>query len=218
MHPTGPRTPEGKQRSSLNALRHGLTGHTVVIPSDDLQAYKKFCAEFFTHYAPVGPVESQLVQTIADTSWRLNRITAMEQSSLALSAVRHEDEVSTADDRCATAMASALAFEEHVNKSVGNLSIYEQRLSRQLERSLKLIDQTQAGRKHREKEQLAEAARLKTLHDARQANQKEPVAYNPAADGFVFSNDVIDAFRDRETRSRQALAFSQKLQKSAMAA
>src|SRR5271165_4175758 len=218
MHPTGPRTPEGKQRSSLNALRHGLTGLTVVIPSDDLPAYKKFCAEFFTHYSPAGPVERQLVQTIADTSWRLNRITAMEQSSLSLSAVRHEDDFSTTDDRCANAMAAALAFEEHVNKSVGNLSIYEQRLSRQLERTLKLIDQTQAARKHREKEQLEEAARLKTLHDTRQAHQKEPVLYNPAADGFVFSNDVIDAFRDRETRSRQALAVSQKLKRSAMAA
>ena len=218
MHPTGPRTPEGKQRSSLNALRHGLTGHTVVIPSDDLPAYKKFCAEFFTHYSPAGPVERQLVQTIADTSWRLNRITAMEQSSLSLSAVRHEDDFSTTDDRCANAMAAALAFEEHVNKSVGNLSIYEQRLSRQLERTLKLIDQTQAARKHREKEQLEEAARLKTLHDTRQAHKKEPVPYNPAADGFVFSNDVIDAFRDRETRSRQALAVSQKLKRSAMAA
>ncbi len=218
MHPTGPRTPEGKQRASLNALRHGLTGHTVVIPSDDLPAYKKFCAEFFTHYSPAGPVERQLVQTIADTSWRLNRITAMEQSSLSLSAVRQEDQITTADDRCANAMAAALAFEEHVNKSVGNLSIYEQRLSRQLERTLKLIDQTQSARKRHEKEQLEEAARLKTLHDTRQAHQKQQVPYNPAADGFVFSNDVIDAFRDRETRSRQALAVSQKLKKSAMAA
>jgi len=218
MHPTGPRTPEGKQRSSLNALRHGLTGHTVVIPSDDLHAYKKFCAEFFSHYSPAGPVERQLVQTIADSSWRLNRITAMEQSSLALSAVRHEDDFSTADDRCATAMAAALAFEEHVNKNVGTLSIYEQRLSRQLERSLKLIDQTQTARKRQEKEQLEEAARLKTLHDSRQAHQKQPVAYNPAADGFVYSNDFIDEFRDRETRSRQALAANQKHQKSAMAA
>ncbi len=218
MQPTGPRTPEGKQRTRLNALRHGLTGHTVVIPSDDLPAYKKFCAEFFTHYSPAGPVERQLVQTIADTSWRLNRITAMEESSLSLSAVRHDDEFTTTDDRCANAMAAALAFEEHVNKSVGNLSIYEQRLSRQLERTLKLIDQTQSARKQQEKEQLEEAARLKTLHDTRQAHQKQPVPYNPAADGFVFSNDVIDAFRDRETRNRQALAVSEKLKRSAMAA
>lgn len=30
---TGPKTEAGKQRSSLNALRHGLTGQIVVMPA-----------------------------------------------------------------------------------------------------------------------------------------------------------------------------------------
>jgi len=32
---TGPRTEPGKQRSSLNALGHGLTAQTAVLPSED---------------------------------------------------------------------------------------------------------------------------------------------------------------------------------------
>ena len=36
QHSTGPKTAAGKQRSSLNALRHGLTGQIVVMPTEDL--------------------------------------------------------------------------------------------------------------------------------------------------------------------------------------
>src|ERR1700687_700159 len=77
QHSTGPRTEAGKQRSRLNAMRHGLTGQTVVLPEDDLDKYQKCNQEFFTHCKPKGPIEIQFVQTLADT-WRLNRVTVLE--------------------------------------------------------------------------------------------------------------------------------------------
>ena len=80
QHSTGPRTEAGKQRSSLNALRHGLTGQTVVLPSDDLSAYQRHCKEFLDQYLPKNKMEVRLTQTIADLTWRLNRITAIETS------------------------------------------------------------------------------------------------------------------------------------------
>jgi hypothetical protein len=44
-HATGPRTPEGKKRSSQNALRHGLSGRIVVLPSEDMAEYLRLSKE-----------------------------------------------------------------------------------------------------------------------------------------------------------------------------
>src|ERR1035438_9297210 len=75
---TGPRTEAGKQRSSQNALRHGLTARTPVIPSEVPAAYQQHCRQFMDEYHPATPTETQMVQQLADTSWRINRIPLLE--------------------------------------------------------------------------------------------------------------------------------------------
>src|SRR5260370_16865199 len=69
---TGPRTEAGKQRSKLNALRHGLTGHTIVLPTEDQAAYQRHSHAFLDEYRPKGATETQLVQSLLDTSCQLN--------------------------------------------------------------------------------------------------------------------------------------------------
>jgi hypothetical protein len=78
QHSTGPRTEPGKQHSSLNALRHGLTAHTAVLPTEDPEAYQRHIQQFLDEYAPATPTETQLVHEIANTAWRLNRIPFLE--------------------------------------------------------------------------------------------------------------------------------------------
>jgi hypothetical protein len=41
---TGPRTEEGKNRSRMNARKHGLTGQFYALSEDDLTEFDKFCA------------------------------------------------------------------------------------------------------------------------------------------------------------------------------
>src|ERR1700693_5826961 len=84
QHSTGPKTEAGKKQSSLNALRHGLTGQIVVMPTEDLEAYKLHLESFAGEYHPQGPTEANLVQALADTSWRLNRVAALETNLLSL--------------------------------------------------------------------------------------------------------------------------------------
>jgi hypothetical protein len=77
-HSTGPRTEAGKQQSSLNAVSHGLTAQNPVLPTEDPDKYQQHLKSFTDEYHPSGATESQLVQALADSSWRLHRILALE--------------------------------------------------------------------------------------------------------------------------------------------
>jgi hypothetical protein len=85
QHSTGPKTPEGKKLASLNAVRHGLTGQMVVMPTEDPAAYQSHLKSFIVEYDPKGATESNLVQALADASWRLNRAAAIGAYAKALS-------------------------------------------------------------------------------------------------------------------------------------
>src|SRR5260370_7366817 len=67
QHSTGPKTEAGKKRSSLNALRHGLTGHTIVLPTEDLAAYERFTKRFFDDLKPIRVLQDQLLHSLSHT-------------------------------------------------------------------------------------------------------------------------------------------------------
>src|SRR5260370_31350455 len=150
QNPTGPRTQAGKHRPCLNALRHGLTGQTVVLPSDDLLAYQRHCLELHDQYRPKNPMEVQLTQTLADLSWRLNRVAAIETNMLALGAWEHSLSVEAEDEQMHGALAMAKAFREQ-NRALANLSLHEHRLTLCFHKALKQLREIQAERIDREK-------------------------------------------------------------------
>ena len=82
---TGPRTPSGKARSSLNALKHGFFADTVVLPGDKTESIDDFhalCDALRAEFAPVGPLEDILVERLAATYWRLRRTQRFEVLSI----------------------------------------------------------------------------------------------------------------------------------------
>src|SRR6516164_6000445 len=81
---TGPRTEEGKKRSSLNAFRHGLTGQIVIHTPEDKQAFEKHCDAIREDLKPVGALETTLARSIAEDYWRLNRARALENAVFTL--------------------------------------------------------------------------------------------------------------------------------------
>jgi hypothetical protein len=189
QYSTGPRTAEGKHRASLNALRHGLTGQIVVMPSEDLAAYQRHIKSLTDEYQPANTTEALLVQSLADAAWRLNRIAALESNILSL-AVQGEDAL-------ADTMAIAAAFEKQ-SKALANLSLHSQRLPRQFERTVTQLRELQKERQGQEERDMDDLLPIMEKHE------REGVPYNPSTDGFVFTAAQIHAARQKKDRSNKA--------------
>ena len=222
-HSTGPRTHEGKQRSAMNATRHGLTGRTIVMPYEDMEAYHIFCKELLESLAPETPVERQYAQAFCDTQWRLNRARSIEDAMLSLGHFEQAGRIETNHPQVHAALTAARVFRDD-SKSFVNLSLYEQRLNRTLEKSLKQLHTLQAERraqteaaarqaeKDREERTRLEEARLekerlelektrleleKERETLRNLHEMKPKPANsaeePAAREFVFSTLKIES-------------------------
>ena len=75
---TGPTTPEGKQRSRCNAIRHGLTAETVIAVLENSDDYEAFERTVISDYDAETAVERELVLRLASVLWRLRRATGIE--------------------------------------------------------------------------------------------------------------------------------------------
>jgi hypothetical protein len=83
MPQTGPTTPEGKARASLNAIKHGLTATSIIIPGlENEDDWQTFYDGVFAYYGPVGAVEFALVDRAAGLHWRLRRVPRAEREAI----------------------------------------------------------------------------------------------------------------------------------------
>jgi hypothetical protein len=81
----GPKTPEGKARSSLNALKHGrYATNAIVLKNEDAAAFEDLVADYVRRIQPADPVEYHLTRELAAISWLLNRVYALDTRLLDL--------------------------------------------------------------------------------------------------------------------------------------
>jgi len=80
---TGPRTAQGKAKVSLNAVTHGMTAATVVLPHEDEQAYQHRLEAWTGELKPPGELGQYLVERVVRISWQLDRADTFEQARLA---------------------------------------------------------------------------------------------------------------------------------------
>src|SRR6476620_5419129 len=67
----GPSTPEGKARSAMNALRHGLRSRQFSpLPEEDPAEWAEHLADSRRDRAPADPTEDKLVTALAVAMWK----------------------------------------------------------------------------------------------------------------------------------------------------
>ncbi len=82
---TGPRTPEGKARASLNALRHGIlakAAFNVTIEGEERRAeFDAIVAGLAQEFQPRTVIEQMTVQQLAGCYWKLAKVWTYEQEA-----------------------------------------------------------------------------------------------------------------------------------------
>jgi hypothetical protein len=81
---TGPASELGKAVAKFNALKHGMTADTAVLPYEDEHSYAELRETLIAQYRPVGSSEAMLVEVIVNSYWRLLRARRVETSALRL--------------------------------------------------------------------------------------------------------------------------------------
>ena len=138
----GPLTPEGKARSSQDALRHGLTANSPTLPTESDEDFQILLDAYRDRYHAADAIETELVQSMATTRWRLGRIGMIEacmlQNTMVLSRVHFSwqfEEI--ADDN---RVAHAFGNLANGGKSLDLLVRYEASLNRAYDRAVKQLD------------------------------------------------------------------------------
>jgi len=82
LQSTGPRTPQGKARSSLNAVQHGVLSAKLILPGENAEQYQALLQSLLVELQPVGLLEQLLVERVAVAIWRQRRLVGAESAAV----------------------------------------------------------------------------------------------------------------------------------------
>ena len=160
----GPKTEEGKLRSSQNSLKHGMHARTLILPGESQEEYDQLRDEYLEQFAPAGPAEKHEVETLYNAEFRIRRMRRMEVAHVKF----QMDEGLDHND-----LGIATGYEFDVNTGGGVTAVYnfEPKLQRDFDRALRRLLDLQKRR-----------AKAGPPPPAIENPQNEPKAPEPATD------------------------------------
>jgi hypothetical protein len=136
----GPVSDAGKQRSSQNALKHGICSKALLIPGESADDLDRHFAAYRTRFQPIDPVEGDLVDNLAFIAWRQRRLWRKEAELITEKTRSQFKQSSDADveHQCASQAWSWLP-----DSTVALLQREETNLRRAYDRTLKNLRELQ---------------------------------------------------------------------------
>ena len=173
---SGPTSKPGKQRSSMNAMKHNLTGQSMILLEAETEAYNRMGAAMLIDLKPKSEPERQIAQKIIDSNFRLNRLPAIENNLFNFGLADNETDCPH-DDRLEVMAAQTRAWMER-SSYLDTLGRYEARLSRQLLKYQEEFERLQTVRKDQEF-----TDRHKSAEEIEQ-DRFDPASFGPAENPY----------------------------------
>jgi hypothetical protein len=78
----GPTTPEGKKRSSRNAVQHGLLARCLLFSGEDAANFQILIQNHDRRFQPADGIEFGMIEEMCAAYWRLHRVWTIETHTL----------------------------------------------------------------------------------------------------------------------------------------
>src|ERR1035438_6178403 len=149
-----PKPVEHKQRSTMNAFKHNITGNNMIMQEHECEKYTELSTSLLREFKCATEMERQIAQKIIDTNFRLNRLAGIENNILNFDMMARET-ADNPDDRTEVMFAQPRAWKDE-SKSFDILGRYEARLTKQLLAYKRELERIQASRNAEETAQTKE--------------------------------------------------------------
>jgi hypothetical protein len=147
----GPTTEEGKAKSALNALRHGLLAGSLVLTSESRAKFDALLSAYLDEYQPEGQTENDLVEEITAAKWQQQRCWTLTTALLDVTMDRMAEEITNEFSNVDTPTRTALAFLKQASQSAALvlLNRYAARHAREWHRAIDKLRAIQKERRER---------------------------------------------------------------------
>jgi hypothetical protein len=179
--PETPAIPSAESANAhLSAIPSALTGQVTLLPTADAAPYGQLLRDYQAEFQPVGLQELNLVQTLAETDWRVRRTLALEMALFAKGRIEFAAQFAEHKPELRESLIDVHTFLTY-EKQIHSLQLQEARLSRRAEKA---------------------RAELRALQQERTAKERgtgfslsKASTARPPEIGFEFSNHEIEPDR-----------------------